>query len=396
MTEKKRVVIVGGGTAGITVAARLLKAKRDLVVTIIEPSDKHYYQPLWTLVGGGIFPREKSQRNEADYIPKGANWIKDYVVSFEAANNSVATRTGQTISYDCLVVCPGLQLNWTAIKGLSKEIVGTHGICSNYSYETVESTWNTLRNFKQGTALFTHPLGAIKCGGAPVKICFLAEDYFRKQRRRDQCQVIFSVAMPRIFAVDRYARTLESATARRNIEVQLNQDLIEIRPESREAVFQNIVSNELSTIKFDMLHVTPKMGPPDFIKQSPLADAVGWVDVDKHTTQHTRFSNVFSLGDCSNLPTSKTGAAIRKQAPVTVANIVALLTNQELAGQYQGYTSCPLVTGYNSMVLAEFDYDKVPQETFPIDQSKERFSMLLLKKYGLPFLYWNGMLRGRG
>lgn len=395
MPDNQRIVIVGGGTAGITVAAQLLKTKPNLDVTIVEPSEKHYYQPLWTLVGGGIFPREESEREEADYIPSDTRWVRDFVESFEPEHNSVKTRGGETIGYDILVVCPGLQLNWTEIKGLSKDIVGTHGICSNYSYETVESTWKTLQEFQGGTALFTHPLGAVKCGGAPVKICFLAEDFFRKQGIRDKCSVIFGVAMPRIFAVDRYARTLEAAVARRDIDVQLNQDLIEIRPESREAVFQILDSDQQKTIKYDMLHVTPKMGPPDFVKNSPLAGADGWVDVDKHTTQHTKFGNVFALGDGSNLPTSKTGAAIRKQAPAAVANVIAVLEGRELPGHYDGYTSCPLVTSYNSMVLAEFDYDKVPQESFPFDQSQERFSMFMLKKYGLPNLYWHGMLRGR-
>ncbi len=395
MSEKKRIVIVGGGTAGITVAAQLKNADADLDVTIIEPSEKHYYQPLWTLVGGGIFPREESERNEADYIPRDVKWVRDHVEFFDPDRNSVTTRGGDPVEYDYLVVCPGLQLNWSAIKGLSKEVVGTNGICSNYSFDTVETTWDTLRNFKGGTALFTHPLGAVKCGGAPVKICFLAEDYFRKHGIRDQCNVIFAVAMPRIFAVDRYARTLEAAVKRRAMDVQLNHDLIEIRPESKEAIFQVLESEERKTIKYDMIHVTPKMGPPDFIKNSPLAGEGGWTDVDKHTTQHMKYSNVFSLGDCSNLPTSKTGAAIRKQAPTTVANILSMIQGRELDGHYDGYTSCPLVTSYNSMVLAEFDYDKNPQETFPFDQSQERFSMMMLKKYGLPNLYWHGMLRGR-
>ena len=202
--------------------------------------------------------------------------------------------------------------------------------------------------------------------------------------------------MPRIFAVDRYACTLESAVERKGIDVQLNLDLIELRPDKKEAVFASLDGGQEKVIQYDMIHVTPKMGPPKFVAESPLAAAEGgWADVDPHTTQHTRFPNVFSLGDVSSLPTSKTGAAIRKQAPVTVANLLSQLGNRPLEASYDGYTSCPLITGYNSLVLAEFDYDKQPCESFPFDQSKERFSMYMLKKHGLPNLYWHGMLKGR-
>lgn len=396
MSSVQRVVIVGGGTAGITVAARLRKkAGKQVQITLIEPSDKHYYQPLWTLVGAGIFPREKSQRNEGDYIPRGVRWLRDRVSTFHPDQQFVMTAGGQQVDYDFLVVCPGIQLNWNAIEGLSQEIVGKHGICSNYSYQTVASTWQLLKNFQGGTALFTHPLGAVKCGGGPVKICLLAEDHFRRRGIRNRCQVIFGVAMPRIFAVDRYARTLEQITQRRNIQVNLNQDLVGLKPESKLAIFQDIQTGVRTTIPYDMIHVTPKMGPPDFIKSSPLADEAGWIEVDPQTTQHRRYPNIFGLGDASNLPTSKTGAAIRKQAPVTVGNLLALMQGSSSRSHYDGYTSCPLVTGYSGLVLAEFDYQKAPQETFPFDQSKERRSMFWLKKYGLPFLYWHGMLRGR-
>ncbi len=393
--SNSRIVIVGGGTAGLTVASQLMKKNRSHDVTIVEPSDKHYYQPLWTLVGGGIFPRETSQRNEADYIPAGAKWVRDFVESFDPENNSIRTRQGNTLEYDALVVCPGIQINWTAIKGLTKEIVGQHGICSNYTFETVNSTWKTLQAFKGGTALFTHPAGAVKCAGAPQKICYLAEDHFRRQGIRDKSRVLFASATPRIFAVDKYATALEKMIARKGIETRFKHDLVELRPDKKEAVFQILETELQVTIAYDMIHITPKMGPPDFVKNSPLAGQLGWVDVDKHTTQHSRFKNVFALGDSSNLPTSKTAAAIRKQAPVTVANVLATLNDQPLTGKYDGYTSCPLVTSYSRLILAEFDYDGKPQETFPFDQSKERYSMYLLKKHGLPLLYWRGMLRGR-
>ena len=394
-TTHHHVVIVGGGTGGISVAARLCKGWRNRPdVAIIEPSEKHYYQPLWTLVGAGAARPEQTERNEASVIPQKATWIHDAVDTFEPDHNCLITRGGQKISYDFLVVAAGIQLNWDGIPGL-KESIGTNGVCSNYAFQYVNYTWETLQSFPGGTALFTHPAGAVKCGGAPQKICYLADDHFRRRGIRDRCKMIFAIAKPTIFDVKRYADTLDQVIERKQIETRFNHNLIELRPDTKEAVFEQLDSGEHVVIKYDMIHVTPPMSAPAFIAQSPLADASGWVDVDKNTLRHHRYQNVFALGDCSSLPTSKTGAAIRKQAPVVARNLQAVMKGQPLPASYSGYTSCPLVTGYGKLVLAEFDYDKKPMETFPFNQSKERWSMYMLKKYGLPLLYWKGMLKGR-
>ena len=390
-----QVVIVGGGTAGITVAARLTKGWFNrLDVAVIEPSDKHYYQPLWTLVGGGVFRKEVTERSEASVMPKRAKWIRDAVKEFHPDESYLLTRDGQKITYDWLVVGAGIQINWDQIKGL-KENIGKAGVCSNYAYQYVDSTWETLRNFQGGNAIFTQPSGAIKCGGAPQKIMYLAEDFLRKSGVRDKSHVIFASPGKQIFSIEKYRLALEKVVARKGIETRFRHDLIEIRPATKEAVFQQLDTGEEVVLHYDMLHVTPPMSSPEFIARSPLADTNGWVEAHKETLQHVRFPNVFALGDCSSLPTSKTGAAIRKQAPVVVRNLRAAMAGKPLTATYDGYTSCPVVTGYGSLILAEFDYNQQPAETFPFDQSKERWSMWLLKKYLLPVLYWQGMLKGR-
>lgn len=390
-----QIVIVGGGTAGITVAARLMKGwftRRD--VAVIEPSDKHYYQPLWTLVGAGLATKESTERAEASVIPRGVTWILDAVAEILPEQNTLLTRDGKTITYDWLVVAAGLQVDWDKIPRL-RNAIGKNGVCSNYSYGTVDSTWAAIRNFKGGTAVFTMPSGAVKCGGAPQKIMYLADDRFREAGVREQTLIIYASALPDIFAVERYRRTLDQVIARKGIDCRFRHELIDIRPEANEADFKNLDTQETVTLHFDLLHVTPPMGPPAFIAQSPLADQGGWVDVDKSTLRHNNIPNVFALGDCSNLPTSKTGGAIRKQAPVVVRNLLAAMNGLPAPARYDGYTSCPLVTGIGKLVLAEFDYDKQPDETFPIDQSKERWTMWLLKRYLLPLMYWHGMLKGR-
>jgi sulfide:quinone oxidoreductase len=316
------------------------------------------------------------------------------VTEFHPDDNTVLTSDAKTFGYDFLVVAPGIQIDWDKIGGL-RENIGRYGICSNYAYEYVDKTWEYIRNFKGGNAIFNFPNTPIKCAGAPQKIMYLADDYFRKSGVRNRSNVIYASAGKAIFGVKKYATSLNQVVARKDIETRYNHNLIEVRAEAKEAVFERLDTGDKVVLPFEMIHVTPPMSAPDFVKQSPLANAAGWVDVDKYTLQHTRYPNIFGLGDASSLPTSRTGAAIRKQAPVLVKNLVAAMGGQPLTARYDGYAACPIVTGYRRLILAEFDYDGNPKESFPFDQSKERYSMYLLKAYGLPAMYWHGILKGR-
>lgn len=397
MTEKThyQILIIGGGTGGLTVAARLKNENASFDVGLIEPSEKHYYQPLWTLVGGGVFTKESTERNEADYMPEGVDWIKDYAETFLPEENKLVLKSGKTLTYDYLVVSPGIQLDWNKVKGL-QETMGKNGVCSNYSYDTVDSTWKFAQEFKGGTALFTQPSTPIKCGGAPQKALYLIEDYFRtKSKVRNNAKVLFRSGLMGIFGVEKYKKSLLKVLKRKEIEASFREDLIEVRGDKQEAVFKNLDTNQETVIKFDFLHVVPPMSAPDFIKKSPLVDEAGWVAINKNTLQSSKYANIFALGDCTNAPTARTGAAVRKQAPVLVQNLMLVMDKREPQPDYDGYSSCPLVTGYGSLILAEFDYNNNPSESFPFDQSQERFSMYMLKAYVLPQMYWNGMLRGR-
>lgn len=395
LSEHHRIVIVGGGTAGISVAARLCRALDDPDLAIIEPSGTHYYQPLWTLVGGGVAKRERSARPQASLIPAGARWIQSEVTELHPEENRVMTADRREVTYDYLVMAPGLTLRWDLIEGLEGR-VGQGGICSNYEYDQCHLTWETIRSFDGGTALFTMPPPPIKCAGAPQKIMYMADDAFRKQGVRDRARVIYGAATPGIFSVPKYAETLDRVISRRGIDARYGQRLTAVRADEREAVFTDGEGKE-SVVGYDLLHVVPPQGPPRFVAESSLAGEGGWVEADRDTLRHPRFPNVFSLGDASSLPTSKTGAAIRAQAPVLSRNLIEVMTGRQPAASYDGYTACPLVTGYGKLLMAEFDYDLKPAPTLPlIDSGKERWSWYQFKRYGLPRFYWNAMLRGRG
>lgn len=390
----KKVVIVGAGTAGLSLLNYIHSKRKDVALTIIEPSTSHYYQPLWTLVGAGVTSLEDSRRDTEDFIPKGVAWLKQRVVSFEPDDNQITLDDGAKIGYDYLIVAPGIQVDWDRIEGLSSAL-GNGGVCSNYSKDTVEYTWQSIKEFKGGNALFTYPDTPIKCAGAPQKIMYLAEETFRSNNLKDKTTISFVSAGAAIFGVKKYKEALEEVIKDRSIETCYGQNLVKVDGETKIAYFKDSASGEVIEKPFDMIHVTPPMSAPNFVKSSPLANDAGWLDLDKHSLRHNRYSNIFGLGDAGSTPNSKTGAAIRSQAPVVGDNLFAALDGRTLQGAYNGYASCPLVTSRSSCILAEFDYDGTPKETFPFNQAKERYSMYVLKRHVIPFMYWNAMMSGR-
>lgn len=397
-TTHHRIVIVGGGTAGITTAARLLRKGQD-DIAIVEPSDTHYYQPLWTLVGGGIEPVAKSARPMAKVMPKGATWIRDAVETIEPDDRRVVLRSGDEVSYDYLVVAPGLQIDWDKVEGLT-DTLGRNGVSSNYRYDLAPKTWEFVRGMTEGTAVFTMPNGAIKCAGAPQKIAYLACDWWRRQGVLDRIHPILVLPGAAMFGVPEWARVLAQVAERYGIEVIFEHEMVAVDPDAKEVTIRSLAADgggATRTIPYDFLHAVPPQSAPDWIKKTPLAEdtPVGYVEVDKHTHQHVRWPNVFALGDAGNTPNSKTGAAVRKQAPTVVENLIAAMEGRPLPSSYNGYASCPITTARGKMLLAEFDYDANPTPTIPGNPYKERYDMWLLKRYGLPFLYWNLMLKGR-
>ncbi|MGA1543797.1 MAG: FAD-dependent oxidoreductase [Saprospiraceae bacterium] len=417
-----QILIVGAGTAGITVASQLKLKNKKLDIALVDPADKHYYQAAWTLVGAGTYNYKDTERNMKDLIPPGVSWIQEHVSGMQPEENQITTSEGNQYSYDYLVVCPGIQYDLNAIEGL-EETLDKNNVCSNYTNS--KYTWEVLQNFKGGNAIFTQPATPIKCGGAPQKIMYLADDYFKKSGVKNKTNIAFVTPGSVIFGVEDFKKTLMEVVDRKNIGLyffhkitkidsanQLLHYTITANANQPEKLFHHPinslgyskVSETEITIPYDMVHLAPPQSAPDFVKNSSLAHqegpSKGWVNVNINTLQHNSYPNVFSLGDSAALPTAKTGAAVRKQAPVVVENLLHVI-NQEgnLSEAYKGYSSCPLVTGYGKMVLAEFDYDN-NRDTDPligkfVDTAKENWSMWMLKKYGLPFMYWNLMLKGK-
>ncbi|OBZ91736.1 Sulfide:quinone oxidoreductase, mitochondrial [Choanephora cucurbitarum] len=393
--QKFKVVVVGGGPGGLSVSSTISKLLGKNQVAVIEPSLKHYYQPLWTYVGGGLKSFNESVKPMGEVMPSEAEWIQDKVASFDPDNNTVKLADGQVVGYDYLVVAAGIQINWDAVKGL-KDALGKDGVTSNYDADSVQKTYKFLQEFKGGNALFTFPNSPLKCPGAPTKITFLAEEVFRQNGVRDKTNVIYNTAAGKIFGVDYYGEVLQKLANERNIAVNFQHELLEIDANNHKATFRNNINKEIKSYEYDFIHVAPPQGPPTFIKESKLADAAGWVDVNKDTCRHNKYKNVFALGDCSSLPTSKTAAAITGESGVLKKNLIADLEGKKIEeAVYDGYTSCPLIVGRDQLILAEFSgYTGKPLETFPVDQRQISKTAQYLNKEIIPSIYWNGLLKG--
>ena len=391
------VLIVGGGAAGITVSAILRRVRPQLSVGLIEPSEVHYYQPAWTIVGGGEYTLDKTRRQTSSLIPSGVTWIKAKAGAFEPQTNAVVLEDGTQVGYKMLVACPGIQNDWHKIAGL-KEALGHDGVCSNYSAETVESTWRFIDAFKGGTALFTQPPMPFKCPGAPQKIAYLAADRWRQRGLSDKCDMHFLTATPSMFGVPYFAKALNKVIASYNITPHFKHNLVAVDGARREATFEVTGDDDQKShvvFNYDLLHVTPPESPPEFVRDSSLANEGGYIEVNQNTMRSTRFENVFALGDACSTPNSKTAAAVRKQAPILVSNMLAVMDGQQPSQSYDGYASCPLTTSLDKVMLAEFIYGGVVTPTFRMEPSVPRKIWWWGKKVGFPWLYWDIMLKGR-
>src|SRR6056297_1774471 len=394
------VVIVGGGAGGIAVAASLKARKPGLEIALIDPAEIHYYQPGWTMVGGGIFAPAETAKTMGSLIPRGVHWIKSAVAAFEPKDNAVILDGCRVVKYDRLVVCPGLKLDWAAVEGL-EETLGRNGVTSNYRYDLAPYTWELVQGLKTGRALFTQPPMPIKCAGAPQKALYLSADAWHRNGALKNIDIQFMNAGGVLFGVKDYVPALMEYVKKYDASLNFFHNLVAVDGPAKTAVFE-VKEPDADPVRveveFDMIHVCPPQTAPDFIRVSPLADAAGWVDVDQATLRHKTYENVWSLGDVMNAPNAKTAAAARKQAPVVAENIVADIAGREPVAQYDGYGSCPLTVERGKIVLAEFGFGGVMKPSFPrllVDGTKPSRLAWLLKERILPPIYWKAMLRGR-
>ncbi|MGB3271623.1 MAG: FAD/NAD(P)-binding oxidoreductase [Xanthobacteraceae bacterium] len=399
---RARIVIAGAGAAGLSLAARLRRQLPNATITLVDAKKEHHFQPGYTLVATGLWtPADVTERN-ADYVPRGVEWIEQAVAEFDPDARTIVTTAGQRVAYDFLFVATGLMLDYRAIAGMDASLIGREGIASIYAGPAqAAASGAAIDRFvaQGGVGLFGRPAGEMKCAGAPLKVTFVTDDKARRNDRRGALKLIYNAHNPAVFAVPPVHDKVKALFAERDIAVNYSHVLKAIDPGAKRATYATPAGDV--TLDYDFIHVVPPMRAPDAVRNSPLPwregqlAADGWVEADKATLRHPRYPDVFAVGDIAGVPRGKTAASVKWQVPVVVDNLVAETAGRKPPKVYNGYTSCPLVTAIGKAMLIEFDYDGKLVPSFPfIPPLEELWVSWLIEEKGLKGAY-RAMLRGR-
>lgn len=407
-----RIVIIGAGAAGTTLANRLTERLDGATITIVDPRRDHLYQPGLSLVAAGLKPPAYVVSQTTDWLPRGVTLVAESAAAIDPEARTVATEGGQVLDYDFLVVAPGLVLDHDAIEGFSLDLVGQHGIGALYAGpEHAGRTWQAASRFAEagGVGLFTRPATEMKCAGAPLKHTFLIEDIASRGGAAGRYEIHHAAPQPVLFSVPIVAEKVRMLFGERGIATHMGQTLKAIDPGRRIATFESTTADPAggagtvttTEMPWDYLHVIPPQRAPEVVRQSGLSWAdrwtdQGWVEVDQRTLRHPRYPEVFALGDVAGVPKGKTAASVKWQAPVVEDHLIAAIQGRAGSLSYAGYTSCPLITRVGRAMLVEFDYDNNLVPSFPglIAPLEELWITWLMKEVALKATY-NAMLRGK-
>lgn len=406
-----KIVILGAGLAGISLASKIRREMPKAKVVLIDKDETFIYQPGLTLVGIGFYTKDDITFEKSKYIPSGAEWIKQNASAILPEKNLVKLENGENINYDYLVIALGIKYEFDAVRGLNiDDINNPNGnISSIYTPEGAVKTNELMQKFAKngGNAIFIDQKTPMKCSGANKKMLTMSEDRLRIAGNRDKGSLHLYAGGGKLFGDPTYAAKMSQIFIERDIKFSLRHQIIEVDKARNIAVFEHWmpyrqdgedkIATEQIEVKFDWMHIPPKQVGNQILADAGLTkedDKLNWLAVNKRTLQSTKFKNIFGIGDIVGTPIGKTGASVRKMYPLVTKNIANAIKGKELEASYNGYTACPFITKYGKAIMVEFDWDGTASSAPCFGATRESYLSWLTKLYGFRPMIMSGMLRG--
>ena len=392
--ERADVLVVGGGNAGISLAARLLRDGAS-DVALVEPSPVHRYRPLLNYVGAGEASMSDLERPTGGVVPEGCRWVQDAVDAVDPVASTVTTRKGLTLGWSTLVLCPGMGEDWDATPGL-QEAYAQGWATSTYVPGAASLVWPALRAVGEGTVLFTVPPEPAPCAATALKPLLMACDAWRRAGVLKGLRVVLAVPRQRVLGVPKADDRLERVLASYGVEVLRDAEVERVEPVLRTVE----LTTPDGTLRLEHLahaHVVPHYRAPGWLAACGLAGPGrgGLVDIDPETLRSRRHEAVWAIGDAADLRTSSSGGGLRKQVDVLAHNIAAAGAGRRLR-RYDGFTVMPVATSHRRLMLVEADRSGPRPRRLPlVRRFRPRRWTWLVDRYALPAYYWRGILRGR-
>lgn len=387
-----QVVVVGGGNGGLSVAGRLRRAGMT-DIAVVEPSQTHYYKPLFSHIAGGTARASEAVRPQADVMPDGVGWIPDAVNAVDPQNRRVHLASGDTLRYDQLILSPGIRNDWDAVPGLDEAMNSPHG-ASNYDFALARKASQLLRSMRSGTVVFVQAPGPASCAGAAQKPMYQACAYWRAMNVLHDIHVVLLVPSPTIFGIPEIDAELQRSIDEYDIDVRTGTVLHEVDPDERTIVFGSD-EGERQQLRYDLLMVEPPQKAPEWIRASGLADDAGFVAVDPRSLRSTTHPDIWALGDAAGTANSKSGGALRKQTKVLAENLRAVVDGRDPTSAYDGYGVCPFTVSRSTAVFAEFDDQLRLMPSLWRSSYRESRMNWIIDRQIFPQVYWHMILQGR-
>ena len=392
----KKILILGGGTAGTMAANKLRKALpiSEWSVTVVDADDKHRYQPGFLFMPFGTYKPEQVTKSRRKYLSKGVSLVYGQIDQVDADANSVLLTDGQKLTYDYLIIASGVTPRPDETPGMADDMGGS--VHEFYSYDGSVALAEKLRSWTGGKLVIHITEMPIKCPVAPLEFAFLADAFFKHKGMRDKVEITYVTPLDAAFTKPIAAEAFGNTLSEKGITVVPDFMIESVDPEGKK-----IIAYDETEVPFDLLVTIPLNMGADYVARSGLGNDINLVPVDKFTQQAKAHENVFALGDANDIPASKAGSVAHFEVDIFMENFLQLIKGQTMTHKFDGHANCFIETGGGKAMLIDFNYDTEPLPgKFPYGAMGP---MGLLKesrlnhvgKLGFRWVYWNMLMPGR-